>query len=392
MLYWEGFHIFLKKGGIRNMGLYRRKDSTNWWMVIRHQGSIFYYSTGTSDRKVAEKIYETVKAKIILNQWFHENQKNITFSEFFNQYDSYARGRIRSYVRSIYPTIRKWLLPYFGKLNLSEIDTKIVDSFQSYLISKSLSAASVNKYLAILKAMLSKAVHWNMCPDSILSKVRKVKPLKNVNKRLRYLSKEECFSLINACAKHLKPIVLTALLTGMRKSEILNLTWQQIDLKHGYILLDKTKNDDRREIPISKGLKKLLFSIPRNPEIPYVFYNPETKKPYTDVKTAFKNACKKAGIEDFHFHDLRHTFASYLVMNNTGLAVVKELLGHKDIKMTMRYSHLSPEHKVRAISNLENTLFSKDEKPSTVTIPLTVDKEGLTEDTKNVYYSISLGD
>ena len=80
MLYWEGFHIFLKKGGIRNMGLYRRKDSTNWWMVIRHQGSIFYYSTGSSDRKVAEKIYETVKAKIILNQWFHENQKNITFS------------------------------------------------------------------------------------------------------------------------------------------------------------------------------------------------------------------------------------------------------------------------------------------------------------------------
>ena len=79
-------------------------------------------------------------------------------------------------------------------------------------------------------------------------------------------------------------------------------------------------------------------------------------------------------------------------MNNTGLAVVKELLGHKDIKMTMRYSHLSSEHKVRAISNLENTLFSKDEKPSTVTIPLTVDKEELTKDTKNVYYSISLGD
>jgi len=100
--------------------------------------------------------YETVKAKIVLNQWFPENQKNITFSEFFNQYDSYARGRIRSYVRSIYSTIRKWILPYFGKLILSEIDTKIVDSFQSYLISKGLSAASVNKYLAILKACFQK--------------------------------------------------------------------------------------------------------------------------------------------------------------------------------------------------------------------------------------------
>lgn len=136
----------------------------------------------------------------------------------------------------------------------------------------------------------------------------------------------------------------------------------------------------------------MLFSIPRHPEIPYVFLNPETKKPYTDVKKAFKNACKKAGIKDFHFHDLRHTFASYLVMKNTELAVVKELLGYKDIKMTMHYSHLSPEHKVKAISNLENTLFSKVAKRSTVTIPLTVDKEGLTEEIKNLYYSINLGD
>jgi len=283
------------------MGLYRRKDSTNWWMVIRHQGSIFYYSTGTSDRKVAEKIYETVKAKIILNQWFHENQKNITFSEFFNQYDSYARGRIRSYVRSVYPTIRKWLLPYFGKLNLSEIDTKIVDSFQSCLISKGLSAASVNKYLTILKAMLSKAVHWNMCPDSILSKVRKVKPLKNVNKRLRYLSKEECFSLINACAKHLKPIVLTALLTGMRKSEILNLTWQQIDLKHGYILLDKTKNDDRREIPISKELKNYYSAFPGIQKFPMYFTTQKLKNLTQMSKQRSKMHAKRQASKTFTF-------------------------------------------------------------------------------------------
>lgn len=163
---------------------------------------------------MAEKIYETVKAKIILNQWFPENQNNITFSEFFNHYDYYyAKGRIHS-ERSINPAIKKWILPFFGELTLSEIDTKAVDSFQSYLISKGLSAISVNKYLVILKAMFS----WNMCPDSVLSMVRKVKPLKNVNKRLRYLSKEECLTLINVCAEHLKSIVITALLTEMRKS------------------------------------------------------------------------------------------------------------------------------------------------------------------------------
>ncbi|MCD6256016.1 MAG: site-specific integrase, partial [Deltaproteobacteria bacterium] len=88
----------------------------------------------------------------------------------------------------------------------------------------------------------------------------------------------------------------------------------------------------------------------------YVFVNPKTGRPYDDLKRSFKTALKRAGIEDFTFHDLRHTFASHLVMNGVDLMTVKELLGHKDIKMTMRYSHLSPDHKRVAVKRIETVL------------------------------------
>ena len=136
----------------------------------------------------------------------------------------------------------------------------------------------------------------------------------------------------------------------MRKSEILNLKWDQVDLKHGFILLDITKNGERREIPINKTLEATFRAIPRRIDIPYVFYNPETDKPYNDIKRSFHAACRKAKITDYTFHDNRHTFASHLIMAGVDLTTVRDLLGHSDITMTLRYSHLAPSHKKSAVN------------------------------------------
>ncbi|UCE79238.1 MAG: site-specific integrase, partial [Nitrospiraceae bacterium] len=124
-----------------------------------------------------------------------------------------------------------------------------------------------NKTINILKHMFTKAVDWDMVESETLKRVRKVKLFKE-DRRLRYLSKEECQSLINACESHLKPIVITALNTGMRKSEILSLKWDNADLKHGFILLDKTKNGERREIPINNSLRTVLKGITRRLDVP----------------------------------------------------------------------------------------------------------------------------
>ncbi len=124
--------------------------------------------------------------------------------------------------------------------------------------------------------------------------------------------------------------------------------WENVDLKHGFILLDKTKNGERREIPINDTLRSTLEGLPRRLDGGYVFYDPSTGSPYGDIKNSFKGACKRAGIRDFHFHDLRHTFASHLVMAGIDIATVRELLGHKTLTMTLRYAHLALS-KVKAV-------------------------------------------
>ena len=227
---------------------------------------------------------------------------------------------------------------------------------------------------------LTKAVEWEMVDESILKKVRKAKLLEENNKRLRYLSKEECGTLINECNKRMKPIVIMALNTGMRRGEILKLQWDNVDLRHGFILLDITKNGERREIPLNGTSKSLLEELkkgnkgnvealhkenndnvtPYPSNNPYVFYDPITGNPYSDLKTGFNSACKRAGIKDFHFHDLRHTFASQLVMAGIDLTTVSRLLGHKSLAMTLRYSHLSPQHMTKAVDVLDNILTGKN--------------------------------
>jgi integrase len=145
----------------------------------------------------------------------------------------------------------------------------------------------------------------------------------------------------------------------MRLGEILGLRWEQVDLKHGFILLDKTKNNERREIPIKSPLRATLEAIPHGPESEHVFTD-RNGKPYKSVNNSFPTARKKAGIHDIHFHDLRHTFASHLAMAGVDIATVKELLGHKDITMTLRYAHLAPSHKAKAVRMLEKRLRFED--------------------------------
>jgi len=137
--------------------------------------------------------------------------------------------------------------------------------------------------------------------------------------------------------------------------------WQEIDiyvdLKHGFILLSHTKNGERREIPINATLRVTLQSLPRQLHTQHVFFDPATGKPYKEVKKSFATALRRAKIQDFHFHDLRHTFSSQLVMSGVDLVTVKELLGHADIKMTLRYAHLAPSHKVKAVEIYEKNMW-----------------------------------
>ena len=318
---------------------------------------------------------------------------NYTFSQLAEEYIKWCE-RQRSF-RSKKGFIFQ-LVETFGNIPLKHFTTKLIEQYQTERLQKGNKPATANRLIATLKHCIHKGYQWEMLSEETLKRLRQVKLLEENNRRLRYLSKEECQSLINTCQGNTKAIVITALNTGMRKGEILNLRWDNVDLKHGFILLDQyqTKNSERKELPINDTLRGVLQGLTRRLDVPHVFYDPKIGKPYQDVKRSFSTSLRKAevekctncdyqrakdkthknlehcpqcnsemaiykGIKDFHFHDLRHTFASHLVMAGVDLTTVSRLLGHKSLTMTLRYAHLAPAHMTKALEILDSTLNDK---------------------------------
>ena len=332
-------------------GVYKR-GRVYWVRYAGLDGRTVYESSGSTKQKDAETLYRQRKQSIDEGKQPEVKRiANYTFRELAVQYSEWMKGRHRS--EKVKKYIIAGLVVRFGSIPLRRFNTPIIEQLQTELMNKGHKNSYVNKVLNVFKAMLTKATEWEMLETEVLKRVRRVKGLEE-NKRLRYLSIEECQTLINACDAHLRPIVLTALLTGMRRGEILNLRRENLDLTHGFILLDRSKNGERREVPINEMLMETLRALPRRLDTNYVFPNPKTGKAYGDIKHSFSSTCKKIGLHDLHFHDLRHTFASQLVMKGVDLTTVKELLGHKDIKMTLRYAHLAPAHKMKAVNILDD--------------------------------------
>lgn len=337
-------------------GLYKRGEV--WW--IRYaglDGRIVRESSGSTRFRNAEALLHQRRNDVKEGKQPEVKRiTNHTFAELAEQYRAWAE-RQRSY-RSKEGFIRQ-LGEAFGNLPLRRFNSMLVEQYQTERMQRGNKPAPINRLVATLKHMFTKAVEWDMVEEQTLKRIRKAKLLEENNRRLRYLSKEECQALINACDKHLKPVVVCAVNTGMRKSEVLSLRWDNVDLQHGFILLEVTKNGERREIPINETLRQTLLDLTRRLDVPFVFYDPATGKPYQDVKRSFNTACRRAKIRDFRFHDLRHTFASHLVMARQDLTTVKELLGHKTLTMTLRYAHLAPSHKVKAVEVLDSVLNEK---------------------------------
>ena len=360
------------------MGIYKKANSNNFMMSKTVNGLTYFKSSGTSLKMEARATFDRwvieLKEQIRTGTPMTRREQepiinNSTFSELADKYLEFIDGRLKSFygVSGFVRTLTK----RFKDKSLNSFNMEDLELLQTEWIKKNYSVAYANRLIIILRRMFKKAIDWDMANEDLLKKVN-ISLLKGETKRLRYLSEEEAERLIFNCEPYLKPIVITALNTGMRKSEILHLTWDRVDLKNRLILLDKTKNGERREIPINQTLYNALSELTRHIKCDYVFYNPETLKPYYDVKKSFAGGLRKSKIFDFRFHDLRHTFASWLVMGGVDLTTVKELLGHKCITMTLRYSHLAAAHIQNAVKVLDN----KDlEKNFTVSLPHTDNKK-----------------
>ena len=200
------------------------------------------------------------------------------------------------------------------------------------------------------------AVSWDMLKMNPFASGESLQ-IKENNLRFRYLSEDEIEKLLPELKPHLRDIVECALNSGMRRGEILSLKWSQI--RNDHIYLQKTKSKKPRQIPINNDLAVLFKQIRQRQHLTSQYVFTRQGNYIKHVKSGFNAALRRAGIENFRFHDLRHTFASHFIMRGGDLKSLQEMLGHSNITTTMRYAHLSQAHKKEAV-NLLNGLTGKN--------------------------------
>jgi len=182
---------------------------------------------------------------------------------------------------------------------------------------------------------------------------------------VRFLNDEERKRLLEACKVSRNPylytIVILALSTGMRKGEILGLRWKDVDLSNKKIILHETKNDERRAVPLAGPALQLMTSLgqrrERGSNDSLVFHRGPQLHQRISIREAWINAVERAGVEDFTFHDLRHSAASYLAMSGASLIEIADILGHKSLEMVKRYAHLSEAHSVAVVERMNKKIF-----------------------------------
>ena len=249
-------------------------------------------------------------------------------------------------------TAYRALRPTFGHIRLTEISPLAIERYKRQRKEAGLSEVTINRELAFLKNLFTKAMEWGKAPENPIKKVRL---FREDTARSRFLAEDEEARLLACCSPHLQPLVITALHPGFRASELRSLTWDDVEFRRRTITVRAAyaKNGEPRSVPMNEVLTTTLKAVKlQMADGGGVFCN-RGGTPYRSFRTAFERAMRLAGIADFTFHDLRHTFASRLVMAGVDLPTVRELLGHKDITMTLRYTHLSSSHKQAAVKTLE---------------------------------------
>lgn len=322
------------------------KDKTGHYQYAFMYNGVRYhrrFKDATYEEVVA---FETVAKSELIKSGYDitKDKHNIMLSEIIQDYIIYINN---NYTR---PKEAEFIINTFYKLIGNKIAEQItVNDLERYRISRKdkVKASSINREMDNIKrcfslAKTNKKIRFNPCDD--LKKLRIVNPTK------RYLSKEEEEKLLSVCSPTMKAIIIIALHTGMRCSEIKNLKWSDVFLKDKYLIALNTKNGKSRKLLITPQMSEVLKGMPRLSD--YVFTNPLTKKKYRDFKSSFNRAVERAGIEHITFHELRHTTASRLNELGVDLSTIQEYLDHSDARTTQKYIHKPRKNILDAVSKL----------------------------------------
>jgi integrase len=331
---------------------------------------IDYYNGSTRRREIvgpvkgeAKRALAVRQAEIALGTFNLVRWTRIpTFREFAEKYEKVVSELKRGHAVERYYI--RMFVKLFGKKKINEITAEELERFQSER-SHQVKPATVNRELTLLRHMFAKAVKWNLLAANPLRGVRSLEVPDSLD---RILELDEEKRLLAACdcvrSHYLRPAVLLALNTGMRRGEILSLEWQRVDLIHGRIrILNAKTKSSARSIPLNATSYALLCEIARSKKSFLVFpSNRKVGERFLDLKKGFKKAVQLARITPIRFHDLRHTFATRLVQAGVDIITVQHLLGHAKISMTARYAHSPNNARIAAVRRLDE-LFSSQPAP-----------------------------
>ena len=346
------------------MRIYKRGNI--YWTEFIADNKRYQMSTKTKDKKLAEEIAAALQADVVRNKFNipAKYKAEKVFSEVWEQYFK-SQSTEKETIRRA-GIASKHFIPVFESKNITDITLGDIKAYQLQRkleimnleknIGKKdsqISYRSVNYELTILHHFFNFCIEKGYLGNNPAAGIKKLNELS----RLKTLSDSDIEKLIAGATNKLTRDLITFLIyTGCRKGEALNLKWDDVDLQNDVIAIKGTKTKYDRYIPISKPLKELLSRIEKVQDILYVFNRNGAK--LSDFKRSFHTACKNAGLKDMHIHDLRHVFASKMVMNRTSLFITGELLGHRTTQMTKRYSHLVPSTLRKAVDDVWN----KDDK------------------------------
>jgi integrase len=336
-------------------GLYKRGEI--YWVAYKAVGRVVRESTGTGDRRLAEAVLAKRRAEVFEGRWTGRLRDTQTplpqaIQEFLAVYSQPRKVSWKD-DRFVLCRFAKFLGP---KVSLQEIDRRLVERFQLDLLSNGISKARVNRYVAALKCFFNRHIDWHKLQTNPCRGIK----LYPESPRTHWLEAGQIARLVESCSPRLRPVVQVALLTGLRLGDILRLSWDRVDFEQGLIRIMQGKTQTPLLLPMSAALGEVLRGVGRNMDSPFVFSQRGVSyRRFGWVRTDFAKATAAAGLVGTRFHDLRHTTATQLRRLGRDLQVVQQLLGHKTIRTTMRYSHVHPTELREAVNRLGEKILPK---------------------------------
>lgn len=328
------------------MPLYRRSGSPFWWYNFTLDGLRFRGSTGKASKREAAAVEHDEKNRLRSLQATREDWR---LRQVFGAYWEERGKHLRSW-RTVEYQLGK-LSDYLGKdLRVSRLTAGALMDYKARRRGDGLQPHTVNRELAVLRAAINHAhkIHAQPMPTSGIpwGDLQAKEP----PHRIRFLSREEYDDLMAAAHESLRPIILCAITTGLRKDNILTLDWRQVKLEQRLILIKRTKGNRSHSVRIAPALMAALSTMPRREGRVFDL---------TNFRKRWDKAVTDAGLDDFRFHDLRHTFASWARMAGADLADLKEALDHTTLAMTVRYAHIKPDEHRTAFDRVSETILAQ---------------------------------